>query len=94
MTLVVKHKSNTITHSRNSSKSFKSRKITGSQRDKLKRTLVYCPFPGREYHKKRSQVDQCSFNSSNLGEIGNSKNVYKQIKHEDLKAKQKHENIL
>ena len=93
MKLVVKHKSNAITHARNSSKLFKSRKITGSQRDKLKRSLVDCPFPSREYHMKLSQVNECSFNSGNLGEIGNSKNVYKQIKHEGLKAKQKHENI-
>ena len=59
----------------------------------MKRTLVDYPFPSREYHKKLSQVDQCSFNLGSLGEIGNSKNVYKQIKHEGLKAKQKHENI-
>ena len=90
MILVVKHKSNAITHARKSSKSFKSRKITGSQRDNLKRTLVDCHFPSREYHKK---LDECSFNSGNLGEIGNSKNVYKQIKQEGLKAEQKHEKI-
>ena len=59
----------------------------------MKRTLVDCPFPSRKYHKKLNQVDQCSFNSGNLEEIGNSKNVHKQIKHEGLKAKQKHENI-
>ena len=93
MTLVVKHKSNAMTHVRNSSNSLKSRKITGPQRGNLKRTLVDCPFPSREYHKKLSQADTCCFNSDNLGEIGNSKNVYKQIKHEGLKAKQKHDNI-
>ena len=76
MTLVVKQKSNAITHEKNSSNSFKLRKITGSQPDNLKRTSVDCPFPSREYHKKLSQVDECSFNSGNLGKIGNSKNIY------------------
>ena len=93
MTLVVKHKSNAFTQVKNSSNSFKWPKLTGSQQDNLKRPLVDCPFPSIEYHKKLSQVDGCSFNSGNLGEIGNSKNVYNQIKHESLKAKQKHENI-
>ena len=59
----------------------------------MKRTLVDCPFPSREYHEKLSQVDECSFNSGNLREIGKSKNVYKPMKHEGLKVKQKHENI-
>ena len=73
MTLFVKHKSNAITHARNSSNSFKSRKITGSQRDNLKRTLVDCPLPSREYHKKLSQVDECNFNSDNFGEIATAR---------------------
>ena len=76
MTLVVKHKPNVITHAKNSSNSFKSRKITGAQRDNLKRTLVDCPFPSREYHKRLSQIGECSFNLGNLREIVNSKNVY------------------
>ena len=63
------------------------------QRDNLKSTLVDWPFPRKEYHKKLSQVDECSFNSGNLWGIGNSKNVYEQIKHKDLKRKQKHEYI-
>ena len=76
MTLVIKDKSNAIVYAKKTSNSFKSRKITGSQRDNLKRTLVVCPFPSREDHKKLSQVDECKFNSVNLGENGNSKNVY------------------
>ena len=60
----------------------------------MKRTLVDRPFPSNKYHKKLSQVVKCRFRSGNLGEIGNSKNRYKQIKQEDLKAKQNHENIL
>ena len=48
MTLVVKHKSNAFTHVKNSSNSFKWPKITGSQRDNLKRPLVDCPFPSIE----------------------------------------------
>lgn len=59
----------------------------------MKSTLVDWPFPSKEYHKKLSQVDESSFNSGSLWDIGNSKNVYEQIKHEDLKRKQKHENI-
>ena len=82
---------NAITHARNSSNSFKSRKITGSQGDNLKRTLVDCPFSCRQYHNKLD--DECSFNSGSLGEFGNIKKVYKQVKHEGLKAKQRHENI-
>ena len=54
---------------------------------------VDCPFPSTEYHKKLSQIDECIFNSGNLRELGNSKNVYKPIKHGGLKGKQKHENI-
>ena len=48
MKLVVKHKSNAFTHVKNSSNSFKWPKITGSQRDNLKRPLVDCPFPSIE----------------------------------------------
>ena len=57
----------------------------------MKRSLVDCTFPCRQYHNKLD--NECSFNSGNLGEIGNIKKVYKQIKQEGLKAKQRHENI-
>ena len=92
MELVIKHSRNFVQHRKNQHDSFKSRKITGSQSEALKTSLLDCTFPSKEYHKNLSQLDDCNFNAGNLCDIGNSKNVYKQIKHESLKTKQKHKN--
>ena len=93
MKLIVKHNPNEITHLKDQPGSFKSRNITGSYRESLRQSLIYCPFPSRESHKKLGDLVDCSFKSGNLGETGSTKNVYKQIKHEGLKVKQKHKNI-
>ena len=93
MKLIVKHNPNEIAHLKNQPGLFKSRNITDSYRENLKQSLIDCPFPSREFHKKLGDLADCSFKSRNLGETGSSKNVYKQIKHEGLKVKQKHENI-
>ena len=90
MKLVIKHSRNIARHRKNQHDSFKSRKITASQREALKTSLLDCPFPSKEYLKNLSQLDGCNFNAGNLCDIGNSKNVYKQIIHKNLK--QKHEN--
>ena len=68
--------------------------MTGSQRETLKTSLLDCPFPSKEYHKNLSQLDDCNFNAGDLCDIENSKNVYKQIKNESLKTKQKQENTI
>ena len=93
MKLIVKYNPNGITHLKNQPGSFKSRNITGSHRENLKQSFIECPFPSREFHKILGDLADCSFKSGNLGEIGSTKKVYKQIKHEGLKVKQKHENI-
>ena len=59
----------------------------------LKTSLLECPFPRKEYHKKFSQLDDCKFNAGNICDIGNSKNVYKQIKHESLKKAETREYV-
>ena len=87
MKLVIKHSANIVQQRKNQHDSFKWRKITGSQREALKASLLDCPFPSREYHKNLSQLDDYNFSAGNLSDIGNSKNVYKQIKHESLKTK-------
>ena len=87
MKLVIKHSTDIFQHRQNQHDSFKSRKITGSQREVLKTSLPDCPFPSKEYRENLSQLDDCNFNAGNLCDIGNSKNVYKQIKHESLKTK-------
>ena len=63
MKLIVKHKYNI--------------NITGSHRENLRQSLIDCPFPSREFHKKLGYLADCSFKSGNLGEIGGTKNVYK-----------------
>ena len=92
MKLVMEHSTDIFQHRKNQHDSFKSLKITGSQREALKTSLPDCPFPSKKYRENLSQLDDCNFNAGNLCDIGNSKNVYKQIKHESLKTKQKHEN--
>ena len=76
MKLVIKHSKNIVQHRKNQPDSFKSRKITGSQREELKTSLLDCLFPSKEYHKNLSQLDDCNFSAANLCDIGNSKNVY------------------
>ena len=90
MKLIVKYNPNGITHLKNQPGSFKSRNITGSHRENLIQSLNDCPFLSREFHKKLGDLADCSFKSGTLGEIRSTKNVYKQIKHEGLKVKQKH----
>ena len=85
MKLVIEHSTNIVQQRKKQHDSFKSRKITGSQREALKKSLLDCPFPSKEYHKNLSQLDDCNFNAGNICDIGNNKNVYKQIKHESLK---------
>ena len=94
MKLVIKHSANIVQHRKNQHDSLKSRKMTGSQRETLKTSLLDCPFPSKEYHKNLSQLDDCNFNAGDLCDIENSKNVYKQIKNESLKTKQKQENTI
>ena len=93
MKLIAKHNPNEVTHLKNQPGSFKSRNITGSHRENLKQSFIECPFPSREFRKILGDLTDCSFKSGNLGEIGSTKKVYKQIKHKGLKVKQKHENI-
>ena len=90
--LVIKHSTNIVQHRKKQYDSFKSRKITGSQREALRMSLLDCPFPSKEYDKNLSQLDDCNFNASNLCDAGNRTNVYKQINHESLKTEQKYEN--
>ena len=90
--LVIKHSTNIVQHRKNQYDSFRSRKITGSQREALKTSLLDCPFLSKEYDKNLSQLDDCNFNASNLCDVGNSTNVYKQINRETLKTEQKYEN--
>ena len=52
MKLIVKHNPNEITHLKNQPGSFKSRNIAGSYRESLRQSLINCPFPSREFHKK------------------------------------------
>ena len=92
--LVIKHSTNIVQHRKNQHDSFKSSKITGFQREAVKTSLLDCPFPGKEYHKNLSKLDDCNFNAGNFCDTGNSRDVYKQIKHESLKTKQKHENTI
>ena len=67
--------------------------MTGSYRESLRQSLIDWPFPSKEFHKKLGDLADCSLKSGNLGEIVCTINVYKQIKHEGLKVKQKHEKI-
>ena len=85
MKLVIKHFTNIVQHRKNQHDSSKSRKTTGSPREALKTSLFDCPFPSKEYDKNLRQLDDCNFNAGNLCDIGNSKNVYKQIKHKAYK---------
>ena len=59
----------------------------------LRQSLTDCSFTSREFHKDLDDLADRIFRSGNPGEIGSTKNVYKQTKHEGLKVNQKHESI-
>ena len=59
----------------------------------MQEKLIDIKFPSKKFNKKLASHDKDSFSAGNLTGAGKSKEVHKQIKHEDVKNLQHHHDV-
>ena len=62
MKLIVKHNPNRFLF-KTSARLIQISKYKASFRESLRQSLIDCPFPSKEFHKKLGDLAECNFNS-------------------------------